>query len=81
MAGRTRQRFNQLERELKASGYTASDGRAGEYFNYKKGINKIEVKRRPTAAHLKRFNVGAIPFGISPAGVPDTNPRETSMTV
>src|SRR6476620_10709847 len=59
-----RHRFSALHRDLKASNYTATSGRAGEYFNYLKGTNKLTIARKLDGKYLRRFNVGVVPFGI-----------------
>lgn len=79
---RSRGRFSRLNRELRASGASATSGRAGEYLNWLKGVNKINVTRRPSQAYMQRFNVGVIPFGVSPkTGASELNHVITSMTV
>ena len=75
-------RFSKLHQALKDSGYTATTGRAGEYFNYLKGTNKLVVKRKPDSAYLKRFNVGVIPFGLEVSTKQNAvNSRQAAMTV
>lgn len=65
---RKRSRFSRLDAELKASGGTAPVGtRAGDFLNFRKGINKITQPRRPGSEVLARFGVGVLPFGLTPA--------------
>lgn len=59
------QRFSKLHAALKATGYTATTGDAGEYFNYLKGVNKLKVARNPGGALLNRINGGVLPFGLT----------------
>lgn len=70
---RRRQRFAQLERELKASGYAPDpNSRAGQYLNFKKGINRINVANPPNAAERLRKGVAILPFNL-PLELPVTN--------
>lgn len=64
---RRRQRFKQLERELKAAGYAPVAGtRAAAYLDFKKGVNKIDMENPPTSAERRRSGVAILPFGIKP---------------
>lgn len=64
---RRRQRFSQLERELRASGYAPPAGsRAAAYLDFKKGVNKIDVKNAATSAERARKGVALLPFGMLP---------------
>ena len=71
--GRTqsKSRFSKLSKRLRAYGGTAAAGTPeGEYLNYIKGINKINVTRRPAQEYLERFTVGIMPFGIDFTNIP-----------
>ncbi len=82
MPQRHKQRFGRLHATLKATGYSATNGPAGEYLNYLKGTNKLTVPRKPAANLLKTFNVGVIPFGQEPDNASGAkNAYETSITV
>lgn len=75
-------RFGALHKSLKDSGFTATSGPTGEYFNYLKGTNKIVVARRPSSAYLQRFNVGVTPFDIDvPTGANVITAYQGLMTV
>src|SRR6476620_6003129 len=77
-----RHRFSALHRDLKASNYTATSGRAGEYFNYLKGTNKLTIPRKLAGKYLKRFNVGVTPFGKEvKTGANDVNSCQGTITV
>lgn len=68
---RRRQRFGDLERQFKESGGTAAPGsKLAGYIDFKKGINKIEIKNKVSAADRKRYAFAILPFGLA---VP-TNP-------
>lgn len=79
---RSKGRFSRLNKELRASGASATAGRAGEYLKFLKGENKIDVGRRPAQEQLQIFNVAVIPFGVSPrTGTADQGQLQVSMTV
>jgi len=63
---RRKQRFSQLEKQFRDSGGTAAAGsRLEGYINFKKGVNKIEIKNKLTAADRKRYAFAVLPFGRS----------------
>jgi len=71
---RRRQRFADLERQFRESGGVAAPGsRLAGYIAFKKGENKIEVKKKLTATERKRYGFAIIPFGVTPSGA--TPPR------
>ncbi|MBW4480842.1 MAG: hypothetical protein KME54_29415 [Tolypothrix brevis GSE-NOS-MK-07-07A] len=64
---RRRQRFSDLEKQFKESGGVAAPGsRLAGYIAFKKGENKIEVKKKLTAAERKRYGFAILPFGVTP---------------
>lgn len=79
---RRRNRFAQLEKQFRESGGTAAPGsRLAGYIDFKKGINKIEVKVKLTAAQRKRFGFGILPFGLSvPASPTDADRYAAPIT-
>ncbi len=70
---RRRQRFSDLERQFRESGGVAAPGsRLAGYIDFKKGVNKITVEKKLTAAQRKRYGYAILPFGVSPeATTPD----------
>lgn len=78
---RKRQRFGKLHQSLKQSGYTATSGSAGEYFNYLKGTNKLVVPRKSAGQYLKLFSVGVTPFGEEPNTGSANTALQANMTV
>lgn len=68
---RRRERFKQLERELKATGYAPDPGTcAAAYLDFKKGVNKINMENPPSSAERVRKGVALLPFGIKPPDAP-----------
>lgn len=68
---RRKNRFSQLERELKATGYApAPDTRAFQYLQFKKGINTIDMKNVPTSAERVRKGVALLPFNMTVPATP-----------
>lgn len=78
---RDKQRFSDLQRQLKQGNYSQTSGSAFEYLQYLRGINKIVVARRPGIKYLERFNVGVIPFDITMAAAAGDQHCECTMTV
>lgn len=65
---RRRSRFNDLEQQFRESGGVAAPGsRLAGYIDFKKGINKIDVKNKIPAADRKRFGYAILPFGLRTA--------------
>lgn len=68
---RRRSRFADLERQFRESGGVAAPGsKLAGYIDFKKGINKIEVKNKVSAADRKRFAYAILPFGLRTGATP-----------
>lgn len=84
MAQRRRRRFSDLEKQFRESGGTAAPGsRLAGYIDYKKGINKVEIRdtRKLTAAQRKRYGYAIVPFGLTvPATVTSGDRYAASIT-
>lgn len=76
---RRRQRFADLERQFRESGGTAAPGsRLAGYIDFKKGVNRIEVKQKLTAAQRRRYGFAILPFGVTPE---DTTPTRYAAAI
>ncbi len=76
---RRRRRFSDLERQFRDSGGTAEAGsRLAGYIDFKKGINRIEVTKKLTAAERKRYGFGILPFGLS---APEVTPKRYAAPI
>jgi hypothetical protein len=76
---RRRQRFSDLERQFKESGGVAAPGsRLAGYIAFKKGENKIEVKKKLTAAERKRYGFAILPFSVTPEA---TTPKRYAAAI
>lgn len=80
---RKRDRFNRLKQSLRDSGATPTpNSRADNYLKWLTGTNKITMTRKPSSAMRERFNVGVIPFGVSPdTGAGAQNFYKTTITM
>lgn len=68
---RRRQRFSDLERQFRDSGGVAeANSRLAGYIDFKKGVNKIEVKNKVSATDRKRYAFAILPFGLAVPAVP-----------
>lgn len=68
---RRRSRFNDLERQFRENGGVAAPGsRLAGYIDFKRGVNKIEVKNKIPAADRKRYAYAVLPFNLRTAAVP-----------
>lgn len=73
---RRRPRFSDLERQARDAGYVAeANSRLAGFINFKKGINKIEVKNKVSAADRKRYAYAILPFGIILPAAPTITDR------
>lgn len=62
---RRKSRFNDLEKQFRESGGVAAPGsKLAGYIDFKKGLNKIEVKNKVPAADRKRYAFALLPFGL-----------------
>lgn len=62
---RRRGRFSDLERQFRDNGGVAAAGsKLAGYIDFKRGINKIDVKNKVSAADRKRFAYAVLPFGL-----------------
>lgn len=71
MAQRRRNRFSRLEQQFRESGGQAAPGsKLAGYIDFKKGINKVEVRdaRKLTSAQRTRYGYAVLPFGLSVIG-------------
>lgn len=82
MPRKTRRFGKLIDAYRKNGGAAAADSDLGKFGNWLTGKNKIDVKRRPSAALMKRQRVKVIPFGITPDGTAPTPPDYflTAMT-
>lgn len=73
---RHRRRFSQLEKQFRDSGGVAEVGsRLEGYINFKKGVNKITVSKKLTAAERQRYGYAILPFGLSVPATPTAEDR------
>lgn len=78
---RDKQRFSDLQRQLKQGNYSQTSGDAFEYLQYLKGINKLKVERKPDSKYLQRFNVGVIPFDVAFVAADAEKHWQAAMTI
>lgn len=70
MPRKTRRFGNLIKQYREAGGTGDANSRLGKFGNWLTGKSKIDVKRRPAAALMKRQRVKVIPFGVSPEATP-----------